>query len=96
MSAESVFIKHALDLGVVASGFQSISLDYTLIYNSGTNAKGWGRIWLCLNIVDPPVGSAMNTLAILKASTWIMMLLGFLGVGLASYRRLGRLAFRLA
>ena len=34
--------------------------------------------------------------AVPEASTWIMMLLGFLGVGLASYRRMGRLAFRLA
>jgi hypothetical protein len=81
--AESFFEAHALDLGLLVSGSQSIQLEYSLSYASGygysANAGGFGFTY---DIADPPLTGSVP-----EPSTWAMMALGFAALAFAGYRR---------
>jgi PEP-CTERM motif len=86
-NAQSSFTRDLLDLGVVAGGLQSFSLDYVLTFNSGTKAKAGDGFGFVYDIVDPPPGEPIAGSPVPEASTWGMMALGF--AGLAFMRRRG-------
>jgi hypothetical protein len=70
--AETFFANHTLDLGDVGPGSQYVDLTYLLdVNNFGT---GFGFDYVLGGAVPEP-------------STWGMMLVGFVGLGFAGYRR---------
>ena len=80
--AEAFFTAHPIDLGNVAAGSrQSVSLLYNLNYNTGTLAAAGDGFGFTYKLVDPPLSGAVP-----EPSTWAMLITGFLGLGIASWR----------
>ena len=85
-SAKTFFTDHSLLLGTIAahSPLQSVSITYDLIYNNGYNdpltlanvGDGFGFTYA---LQDPP-------LSVPETSTWVMMLVGFAGIGSVGHR----------
>jgi hypothetical protein len=75
-AAEKFFNAGQVSLGGVGAGSQSIEIEYSLAYNSGTSAAFGDGFGFSYELGDPPVPSA----AIPEPSTWAMMLVGFAGL----------------
>jgi hypothetical protein len=77
---ETYFTAHPIiTLGAVAAG-QSIEIEYFLGYNSGTSAGAGDGFGFTYALVDPPAPSVP------EPSTWAMILMGFVGLGVAGCR----------
>jgi hypothetical protein len=75
--AEAFFVADPIiSLGAVALG-QSIEIEYMLGYNSDTSAAPGAGFGFTYDLVDPAV-----TPAIPEPSTWAMLIMGFVGLGL--------------
>jgi hypothetical protein len=92
--AKSFFSADALDLGTLAAGSQTIKLEYFLDYNSGTSAKPGAGFGFTYDLATAPVAPAYAdfaarplTAGVPEASTWVMMLTGFAGLGFTAFRR---------
>jgi hypothetical protein len=81
-AAENFFNMGQVSLGSVGAGSQSIEIEYMLGYNSGTSAAAGDGFGFTYDLVDPAV-----TPAIPEPSTWAMLIMGFVGLGVASRRR---------
>ena len=85
--AEKFFDADVISLGSIAAGSQSIEIEYSLVYKSGTSAVPGDGFGLTYALADPPTRSA----AVPEPSTWAMILVGFAGLAFAGYRaRMGR------
>jgi PEP-CTERM motif len=80
-AAETFFApEHSLPLGTVAAGKHSIEIEYSLTYNSGTAAASNDGFGFTYELMDPPLN-------VPEPSTWAMLIMGFVGLGVASWRR---------
>jgi hypothetical protein len=87
-AAETFFAPgHSFPLGTIAAGKHSIEIEYSLTYDIGTAAASGDGFGFTYAVRDPP-------LSIPEPSTWVMMLLGFAGLGYASMRHSYGLAQR--
>jgi hypothetical protein len=80
--AEKFFSQDPVSLGTFGVGSQSIEVEYSLGYNSGTSAVPGDGFGFTYALVDP-----RSRLAAPELSTWAMMALGFAGLAFAGYRR---------
>jgi hypothetical protein len=81
--AETFFTPgHLISLGTIGVASQSIEIEYSLGYESGTSAAVGNGFGFTYALVDPRSSSA----AIPEPSTWTMMLVGFAGLGCAGHR----------
>jgi hypothetical protein len=67
--------------GTILAGNQSIEIDFSLSYWNSTGIAAGDSFGFTYALVDPPALNAP------EPSTWAMMLLGFVGLGYAGYRR---------
>ena len=74
-AAEKFFNAGQVSLGGVGAGSQSIEIEYSLAYNSGTSAGVGDGFGFTYDLVDPPLGAAIP-----EPSTWALMLIGFAGL----------------
>ena len=81
-AAETFFQENgnSLKLGAVGDGGQSIEIDFSLSYLNSTGITAGASFGFAYALVDPPALNAP------EPSTWVMMLIGFAGLGLAGYR----------
>jgi hypothetical protein len=94
-AARAFFASRPIDLGPLA-GSQSIQLDYFLGYKSGTSAvvgDGFGFTYdlATMPVAATPAAAAFDfpmpqSSTVPEPSTWVMMLIGFAGLGCAVYR----------
>jgi hypothetical protein len=86
-AAETFFAPgHSLSLGTIAAGKHSIEIEYSLTYNSGTAAVSGDGFGFTYALGDPSLSPAVP-----ESSTWAMLIMGFVGLGVASWRRGRRL-----
>jgi hypothetical protein len=86
-AAEAFFAPgHSLPLGTIAAGKHSIEIEYSLTYNSGTAAVSGDGFGFTYALGDPSLSPAVP-----ESSTWAMLIMGFVGLGVASWRRGRRL-----
>ena len=82
--AEAFFAPgHLTPLGTIGAAKQSIEIEYFLDYNSGTSAAVAHGFGFTYDLVDPRSPLA----AVPEASTWAMLIMGFVGLGVASWGR---------
>ena len=84
-AAKAFFNGGQVSLGASSAGSQSIEIEYFLDYNSGTSAGPGDGFGFTYALSDPPLSPAVP-----ESSTWAMLIMGFLGLGVASWRRGGR------
>ena len=83
IAAETFFASgHSLPLGAVAAGKHSVEIEYSLTYNSGTAATSGDGFGFTYALADPAA-----TPTIPESSTWAMLIMGFVGLGIAGWRR---------
>jgi hypothetical protein len=82
-AAKKFFNGGQISLGI---GSQSIEIEYSLTFNAGTSAGPADGFGFTYALVDPPPGATIPEL-----STWAMLIMGFVGLGVASWRRGRRL-----
>ena len=83
-AAETFFKEgNSIPLGAISAGSQSITIDFSLSYwNSPGIVPMYPNFGFSYALMDPQAPGAIP-----ETSTWVMMLLGFVGLGLASWRR---------
>ena len=85
-SATSFFKQgNSIPLGDMVAGNQSIEIEFSLSYWNTTSITPNASFGFTYALVDPPL-----TAAVPEPSTWVMMLVGFVGLGVASWGRGGR------
>jgi hypothetical protein len=73
---------HSISLpGEILAGSQSIAIDFSLSYSPSAGITAGDSFGFTYALVDPPALNAP------EPSTWVMMLLGFVGLGYAGMRR---------
>jgi PEP-CTERM motif len=81
--AETFFAAHSLRLGDILEGVQSsVSLSYDLTFSAGTLANVGDGFGFTYDIADPRLSGSVP-----EPSTWAMLIMGFVGLGVAGWRR---------
>jgi hypothetical protein len=72
---------NSVTLGTVTGESQSIEIEFSLSYWNSTGITPNASFGFAYALVDPPVGAVVP-----EPSTWAMLIIGFVGLGVASWR----------
>ncbi len=79
-AAQTFFDGGQVSLGLAAAGPQSIEIEYSLTFAAGTSASPGDGFGFTYALKDPPLN-------VPEPSTWVMLIVAFVGLGVAGWRR---------